>query len=149
MSALLCPAGDLLLLRIEFTAKSQTFIYFDCFAVFLIFFYFMLILRDVKATDGDDKLILIRVLTPSYTSNSRTFEGLSRPNCLKFKEPTQHSLRYCSRLITLTALRICIMRTSGLYWSSQTTIKKRWGNTSQLWKCLWWSMSPGISTFHT
>lgn len=115
MSALLCPAGDLLLLRIEFTAKSQTFIYFDCFAVFLIFFYFMLILRDVKATDGDDKLILIRVLTPSYTSNSRTFEGLSRPNCLKFKEPTQHSLRYCSRLITLTALRICIMRTSGLY----------------------------------
>ena len=67
----------------------------------------------------------IRVTTPSQASHSRTFQGLSRPSSLKFKDPTRHSLRHGSRLITATTLRIFIMRTGRFYRSSQTTIKKR------------------------
>lgn len=54
------------------------------------------------------------------TSNSREFQGLSRSH-----SSAQPDLRHISRLITVATLRIYIMRTSGLYRSSETTIKKR------------------------
>lgn len=54
------------------------------------------------------------------TSNSRDFQGLSRSH-----SPAQPSLKHRSRLITVATLRIYIMRTSGLYKSSETTINKR------------------------
>lgn len=40
-----------------------------------------------------------RVATLAYTSNSNTFQGLSRPNFLKFKDPRLHQLKHESRLI--------------------------------------------------
>ena len=53
-------------------------------------------------------------------SISRDFQGLSRSH-----SPAQPSLKHRSRLITVATLRIYIMRTSRLYRSSETTIKKR------------------------
>lgn len=43
----------------------------------------------------------------------------------EFKDPTRHTLRHGSRSITVTILRIFMMRTSRLYRSSRTTIKDR------------------------
>lgn len=60
-----------------------------------------------------------------FLNNSRAYQGLSRPDSLKFKDPIWRVWRQGSRLITVVTLRTFIMRTSRLYRRSQATIKKR------------------------
>lgn len=71
----------------------------------------------------------------SQISNSITFQGLFRPNSLRLKDSTQHSLRVGSVL----TLRVSVMATTRLYKSSQTTIKNErlvCVNTSQQCCCV-------------
>ena len=55
----------------------------------------------------------------SSTSNSMTFQGLSRPNSLIIKNPTQHSLRHDWRIINCSNTKNFLMRITRLYRSSE------------------------------
>lgn len=70
--------------------------------------------RYLYKTSSCDLNVVAKNIVPAHTS-----QGLSRPNSLKLKDPAQHTLRHKSRLITVTAPRFFIMRTSRAHRQNQ------------------------------
>lgn len=71
-------------------------------------------------------------------------QGLSKPNCLKFKVTTEHSLRHWSSLTTLSMI---IMRTSRLYQNSTKQTTKREILKRERTECV--NMSPFCCSLFT
>lgn len=56
--------------------------------------------------NSEQHMLKNRVIQGKHTIKFKDFQGLSKPNSLKFKDQTLHSLRHKSKLNTVTTLRI-------------------------------------------
>ena len=91
--------------------------------------------RHLCMTSSCDLNVVVKNIVPAHS-----FQGLSRPNSLRLKDPVQHSLRHKSRLITVTALRFFIMRTSRAHRQNQRERERErerenQNRLPQAWKC--------------